>query len=386
MPLFIYAVNIQDTVANDIPKTSADSRMGAIRGMFSGDLPKGVVVMNDGEYEGMIHEKKLMNSHISDDTKASTLADSTPKITQEHGIRQGSKMLVEAGVKVAPYMSQSGDIIGIVTQDSILERVLNNFEVLDVEDVYTEDVVTAPITGTLGEVISLIRKNGISRVPTEKNDGLAGIVTTQDVVSVSVRTPESSGEGDRRGDIESVMDLPLTNIMTSPVETCKVSESLDDAVRTMLDKGYGGLVVSDDGDSIDGVVTKTDAVRVLTYEDEDSLPVQITNVNLMGSLNRETIEDRITNVVDKYQDLDVNYAHVRFHKEKSASRRGKQLVKCTIRLNTNRSQIAGSGEGYGSKQAFNVARDKLERNLLEVKEKNDPSGYDREVLRDMSEY
>jgi CBS-domain-containing membrane protein len=380
-------MDIHDTVVEDIPETSADSRMGTIRGMFNGDFPKGVVVMKDGSYAGIVHEKKLVNSYISDDTKAITLTESAPHITQNHDIRQAAKMLVEAGVKIAPFMSQSGEIEGVVTHNSMLGEVVDSLDVLNVEDVYTEDVITESTEGTLGEVISLIRTNGVSRIPIEDEDGdLKGIITTQDVVSIAVRSAEKPTEGNRMGDGMKITDLPLTNIMSSPVRTCKKSDSLDEAVQDMLDANLGGLVVSEDGKSVDGIMTKTDAVRALKYEDEHSLPVQITNVNLMDSLDRDTIRRQITSVVDKYEDMDVQFVHVRFHKEKSASRRGEDLISCTVRLNTNKSQIAGSGEGYGSKQAFEISRDKLERNVLEVKGMNDPSEYEDEVLRDMSDY
>jgi ribosome-associated translation inhibitor RaiA len=82
--------------------------------------------------------------------------------------------------------------------------------------------------------------------------------------------------------------------------------------------------------------------------------------------------------------MQVHHAHVRFseHKERL---RGTPLMRCQIRLRTNRGQIAGSGEGYGAETAFRVALDKLERNVLELKGIRADAEYEGQLLRKLNE-
>ena len=82
--------------------------------------------------------------------------------------------------------------------------------------------------------------------------------------------------------------------------------------------------------------------------------------------------------------MQVQHAHVRFHEHKEKLR-GTPLIQCQIRLRTNKGQAAGSGEGYGAEMAFNVALDKLERNVLERKGVQADEEYRGQLLRKLGE-
>lgn len=366
-------MEVEEIVDRNIPKVTAGTRIGEIRSMFNNGLPKGVVVFRNGEYLGVMEERKLMSSHISGDTNVERFSDPAPKLREGIGVRDAARMMIDGSSKVAPYFDQSDELVGVVTQNSILRAVKENLDVIDVEDIYTKNVVTVDEESTLAQATTVIRENGISRVPVEDEGNLVGIITTHDIMNYSVRSNNASTEGDKAGEKDDVSDLPATNAMSEPVETIDPNSSVRDAVDVMLESGYGGLVVENEDNQIAGIITKTDAIRSLTVTESESLPVQITNVNLMDTLNRDMIREEITDIVDKYKEMRVHYCHVRFHTESKASRRGQSLINCTIRIRTNKEEIGGSGQGYGSRNAFEVASDKLERNVLQVKGMNDPS-------------
>jgi ribosome-associated translation inhibitor RaiA len=154
----------------------------------------------------------------------------------------------------------------------------------------------------------------------------------------------------------------------------------------MLEGNFGGLVVTDPDDEtqVDGVITKTDVLRALTYTEETQMDVQITNIDLLETLSREEIREQIMGISDKYRDMQVQHAHVRFHQHKEKLR-GTPLVQSQVRLRTNRGQVAGSGEGYGADNAFYVAVDKLERNVLELKGVKSDEEYRGQLLRKLGE-
>jgi CBS domain-containing protein len=295
-------------------------------------------------------------------------------------------MLVEGGTKVAPVF-EDGDLWGIVTEDEILEAVLDNLDVLTVEQIYTDTVVTLQEDDRLGKVINYLRENDISRLPVVNENGrLSGMVTTHDVAEFAVRTMERQHKGDRSGDTDRMLDLPVYDLMNSPVETIGREETVSAAVERMFEHDYAGLVVTPDDDetTVAGILTKTDVLRALTYTEEENMDVQITNIDLLDTISREDIQEAITDVVDKYQAMQVHHAHVRLteHKERL---RGTPLVYCQIRLRTNHGQVAGSGEGYGTETAFHVALDKLERNVLELKGIRADEQYEGQLLRKLNE-
>ncbi|HKJ59044.1 MAG TPA: CBS domain-containing protein, partial [Halobacteriales archaeon] len=276
---------------------------------------------------------------------------------------------------------------GYVSEDAILEAVLENLDALTVGDVYTEEVVVIVEEDDLGRVINRLREHGVSRLPVVNENGyLTGVVTTQDVVEFVTRNMQRATTGDRSGEMERMLDLPAYDLMSSPVETTTPEASLQDAVSTMLEENYAGLVVTPPGDDrlVAGIVTKTDVLRALSIRDEHHMDVQITNIDLLDTVSRTEIRQAIESVADKYSDMQVQHAHVRFHQHKEKLR-GTPLVQCQIRLRTNKGQVAGSDEGYGAENAFYVALDTLERNVLELKGIVHDEEYRGQLLRKLGE-
>ena len=380
-------MNIADIATPEYIEVDTDERLGKVRSLFERENPKGIVVTDGGEYEGIVTERQLLQSHVEDDAKVQVMVRSNvPSVERTDGVRDVARMLVEGGTKIAP-VYEGDNLWGVVTEDAILEAVLENLDVLTVEQIYTEEVVTLAEDDTLGKAINHLREHGISRLPVVNDSGrLTGMATTHDIMDMAVRNMSKTTRGDRSGDTERVLDLPVYDVMNSPVETIPRGASVEEAVERMLENDYAGIVVTpeDDDTLIAGILTKTDVLRALTYTEEENMDVQITNVNLLDTIGREAVYESITEVTDKYQDMQVQHAHVRFHEHKEKLR-GTPLIQCQIRLRTNRGQVGGTGEGYGAETAFHVATDKLERNVLELKGTRADAEYEGQVLRKLGE-
>ena len=379
-------MDITAIVVEEFVEVDVDERLAKVRAKFDRANPKGVIVTDDGEFAGVIGESELVKSRIKD-TKASVLMTSAPRVDHTEDIREVARLLVEGDVSVAPVFR--GDVLeGIITVDAILQAVLENLDALTVSQIYSDDVIRITTAATVGQAINQLREHGISRLPIvdADSDRLAGVITTHDIVSFVVRDHERQHKGDRSGDRDRMLDLPVENLMTSPVLTVGPDETVKTAVERMFEREISGLIVVEgEGDeTVAGVLTKTDVLRALTFTEEESMDVQITNVDLLDSIDRSEIVASITQVVDKYQQMNVIHAHVRFHEHKEKLR-GTPLIQSQIRLRTSHGQLAGSGEGYGANHAFHVALDKLERNLLELKGINADEEYRGQLLRKLNE-
>ncbi|WP_440989106.1 CBS domain-containing protein [Haloarchaeobius baliensis] len=384
-------MDISDIATEEFIEVDVKTRLGKVRSLFEQDNPKGIIVTRDGEYDAVLSERELIQSHVEDDAKVAALVKPSrnapaPKVDRYEDIRETARVLVEGGVKVAPVF-EGDNLWGIVTADAILEAVLDNLDALTVDQIYSDDPVTVRDDDGLGKVINLLREHGISRLPVlDDAGGLTGVVTTHDIADVVVRGMDKTTRGERVGDTDRMLDLPVYDIMTSPVQTATLDESVEDAVSRMLENDLGGLVVvdSDDDSRVVGVVTKTDVLRALTFTEEEHMDVQITNISLLDTISREEIRESLTDVLDKYQKMQVVHVHVRFqeHKEKL---RGTPLIYSQIRVRTTNGQVGGSGEGYGAESAFRVALDKLERNVLEMKNYRSDEEYRGQLARKLNE-
>ena len=379
-------MDIADIATSDYIEVDATERLAKVRSIFERKNPRGIIVTNDGAYEGVIGRRQLLQSHVQDDAKAESLMVSAPQVERTDDVREVARVLVEGGTKIAPVF-EADRLWGVVTTNSILEAVLEHLDALTVADIYTENVVTVAEDTHIGQAINLLREHGISRVPVLDEDGLlSGMLTTHDIVDVVVRDMDKTTRGERAGGNDRILDIPVYDVMSSPVATTDTAESVRSAVSRMLDNDYNGLVVTPEGDDsqVVGILTKTDVLRALTYTEEEHMDVQITNITLLDTISREDVRVDIESVVDKYSDMQVRHAHVRFHEHKEKLR-GTPLIQCQIRLRTTEGQIAGSGEGYGAEQSFNVALDKLERNVLELKDVRSDEEYRGQLLRKLGE-
>lgn len=385
-------MDISDIAVEEFAEVDADTRVAKVRSVFERENPKGIVVMENGDCIGVLREKQLIQSHVEDDTKVSAIVRSSrsggspPKVGRHDDVREVCRVLVEGDVKVAP-VYEGENLWGIVAADDILRTVHENLEAITVGDIATTSVVTVTEDDHVGKAINRLREHGISRIPVvNESVELTGILTTNDIVEFAVRDEERQGSKDRRGEIDRMLDIPVYDLMSSPVNTITPGETVEDAVSVMFDNGISGLVVTatPDGSEVAGVVTKTDVLRALSLTEQESMNVQITNINLLDDLTREALVEDITQVVDKFQEMNVLHAHVRFtqHKEKL---RGTPLIRCQIRLRTTQGQVAGSGEGYGADHAFHVALDRLERNVLELKGVKADEEYRGQLMRKLNE-
>ena len=379
-------MDIKDIIIDEYAEVDADERLGKVRSAFDRTQSKGIIVVEDGDYAGVITEKQLLQSHVEDSAKAGAMMLSAPHIDEHADVHDVARVLVEGDVKLAPVFAGER-LAGIITENAILDAVLANLDVLTVGDIATEDVLSVSEDATVGQVINLMRENGISRAPvTNENGYLTGVVTTHDITDVVVRDVDTATTGDRGGDTGRTLDIPVYDVMQSPVETIDPAATVETAVGTMLDSGYSGLVVTSDPDDrlVSGIITKTDVLRALTYTEDEHMDVQITNIEVLETITREEIVSSIEAVSEKYADMQVQHAHVRFkrHKEKL---RGTPLIYAQIRLRTNVGQIGGSGEGYGAESAFRVALDKLERNVVELKGVQADEEYEGQLLRKLGQ-
>ncbi|WP_435359397.1 CBS domain-containing protein [Haloarchaeobius sp. DFWS5] len=384
-------MDISDIATREFIDVDVQERLGKVRSLFENENPKGIIVTRDGEYEGVVSEREILQSHVEDDAKVAALIKPSrnapaPKVDRHEDVRETARVLVEGGVKVAPVF-EDDELWGIVTADDILDAVLDNLDALIVEQIYSDEPVTVHEEDSLGKVINLLREHGISRIPVVNDEGyLTGVVTRHDIADVVIRNMSKMTTGERAGDSDRVLDMSVYDMMSSPVETTTTGESVEDAVSRMLERDLGGLVVvhSDDDRLVRGVVTKTDVLRALTFTEEERMDVQITNISLLDTITRDNIHDSLEEVLSKYQKMDVLHVHVRFqeHKEKL---RGTPLIYCQIRVRTTNGQVAGSGEGYGAESAFRVALDKLERNVLEMKNYRSDEQYRGQLLRKLDE-
>lgn len=381
-------MDITDLIEQEFESVESDRPVSSVLSAFSEPGTKAIVVTDDGAYAGVVTRRELVSSHQPPGQKVGTVRVSAPTVTGKTGVRETARLMIQSGVYTLPVLEGTDEVVGVVTATDLLSAVGSRFDVFDVGEVYSPDLVTVRPETTFGQVLARFRDHRITHLPVVDDDDVVGIVSLADVLALAVRETHrvqagstagaerspmgvfQGQSGDRAVERDRMRELPVRDVMTGIVETIGPDEGLDVAVERMTDRTVSSLVVDDDGPI--GIVTVTDALEALTREPDEQLRVQVFNTDLLDDLDRETVASMIEATTRKHAALGVLEAkvHLQRHKEQ---RHGVPLLLARIRLYTDDGTFVVSGEGFGAAQAFGNAVDRLGRKLIDDKTTRHPS-------------
>lgn len=377
-------MDIRDLVSTEFDTFDGEARASELYGAFSETGAKAVVVTEDDGYLGLVTQRQLREARRDPAAKARGLVWHVGRLDIDDDVRTAARLMLGSTTEVLPVFDGS-DLIGLLTADALLEKVQPFCSVLTVGDVCTHELVSVKPGTSLGSVLHTLRERKITHLPVVEGAETVGIVSLADVISITTREIQRDqggspggqlemgggrthgGFGERSGRLDRILDLPAADVMTAPVMTTAPDAGLDEAVDEMLDAGISSLVVTDEEDRPAGIVTKTDVLRALTVPDTTLPPVQITNIELLDDIDREAVGRMIAGITRKHGGLTLLEANVHLHKHEERLR-GTPLIQSRIRLFTDKGHFVGTGEGYGASHALNIARNVVERKILDDKQ------------------
>lgn len=382
-------MDIHDIVSTDFVEFSADAPVSKLVGAFDNPRLKGVVVTDDGEFQGVVTRRQLVGSRRNPDEKAGSVVWHVPKVDPKDDVRDVARLMIDSQARILPVYAGL-EMVGVVTADALLEAVREFLDAVTVADAETDEILTVDPDSTFGEGLNLLRENSITHLPVVEDGAAVGMVSLHDITGLSTRAVARSQGGDaggfdvhggqgsgagyrarggfgaREGETARLLDSPIRDVMTTPARTIEPDVGLDEAVEAMFDHDTSSLVVVRPDGSVGGILTKTDVLEALTWGTEGNRAVQIYGTDLLDDISYDEIVSIIDGFDEKAAGMSVIDAKIHLHEHDEALR-GTPLLLARIRLSTDRGLFIGSGEGYGARHAINEARDVLERRIRDDK-------------------
>lgn len=119
---------------------------------------------------------------------------------------------------------------------------------MKVSEVMTRAVQVANPSDTVADVARRMSEIDTGVMPIVEGDQIVGVITDRDIVIRVV--------GENRDN-----EIPVSDVMTAPVETCRDSDSLKDATKKMADLQMRRLVIVDDNGKLAGILSLGDVAR-----------------------------------------------------------------------------------------------------------------------------
>ncbi|WP_283102253.1 CBS domain-containing protein [Haloplanus halobius] len=382
-------MDISSIVSTEYTEVSSDTRIAKVVAAFEDPDCRGVIVTEDGTFEGVITRRQLVASHHDPDQKAGSCVWAVPQIATDEDVRRVAQLMIDGDTRLLPVFEDQ-HLQGVVTADDLLKHVQEFLEAATVDQAASRDLVTIRPDTTLGEALHEFRDHRITHLPVVEDGSARGMLTLYDIVDLTTREIQVSqggnasgfdahggegssdnyrthgGFGAREGELDRMLDLPVRDEMSSPVRTADLEETLDEVVHEMFDATASSLVVTDENEEPMGIITKTDVLDALTWGAEGHRAVQVTGTEYIDDTTYRDIVDTIDELDGMDSGLDIHDAniHINEHQERQ---RGTPLLFVRVRLATDRGLITASEEGYGASHALNEVRDILKRRIREKK-------------------
>ncbi|KZN22629.1 signal transduction protein [Haladaptatus sp. R4] len=371
-------MDISEIVSTQFTEFDIGAPLSKVAGAFENQELDAVVVTDGDEYRGVVSRRQLASSSNQPSAKVGSRVQHVPTVDRTEDVREVARLMIGSNAKTLPVLDKDR-VFGVVTADAVLEAVSPFLDAVSVDDAYTTTLISVTPTTTMGKALNTLREARIAHLPVIDDDELVGILSLYDVIEFTTRGGNKSqggssdefsgrgGFGERDGTSDRMLDLPVRNLMSDAAATVQRDTPLDVVVETMFDQEISSLVVTaNKTDEPVGIITKTDVIEALTWEQEERRPVQVFGLDLLDEMDYDDVSALIDSVTSKYGEVSVIKASIELHEHKEKSR-GVPLVLARIRLVTDRGYFTAKGEGYGATHALRLAANAVERQLLKGK-------------------
>jgi len=276
-------MEIKEVMNPEVFVVQENEQVGHARNlMLSHGISRVVVVNGDGKPVGMVTEKDLTRKLKGNGPKwKSRPIDkisirrimSTDPITASPNdeIHTAIELLIKNNVGSIPIVDDDG-LAGIITKTDLMKVYTDKLKGRwKVSDLMTSDVITVNENHTIAHVINTMEKNKIGKIVVIRDNEPVGIITHENISFAHVEDPETGVsvekiyfirnlDGKSKRNVRLVSMMTAGDIMQNHLVKISGDEDAANAADMMVKNDISGLPVVD-GDSLVGVITKTDLIR-----------------------------------------------------------------------------------------------------------------------------
>jgi len=246
--------------------------------MTKSKLTRMVVADRSGKLRGIITRRDVVRFLYTNKTERALdamlvrEAMSTPVITLRptDTLSEAARTMNKKGISSVVVTDDDGQILGIVTKTDLCFHFSLFTSKEKVKDYMTRKVYTVRPTHSIFFAVSLLARQGVSRIPVV-DERIRGIITLSDIVkSAPIMRPDlahgKTGGRTYQGFITptaKLTALTASDLMTPNPTSIGPDDLLSRAAEIMIERGISGLPVTDGKGKLRGIVTKTDIVRAI---------------------------------------------------------------------------------------------------------------------------
>ncbi|MFP4117017.1 MAG: CBS domain-containing protein [Candidatus Aenigmatarchaeota archaeon] len=292
-------LKVKDIVDEEFFSVSTEDNLKEVLNKIREKNAFAVPVMKDGELEGMITWRKIIQRSAPPKTKVKKLISHPPKIDSNITVVELAEKMLETGSRAVP-VYDNNEFLGVVTQSEVIGAVSkdNSFSGKKAGAISTE-LKTIREDESIGKAKAMMRENRIARLPVvDKDDDLVGSVDLSGIVKTF--HPERAMKlGEKKGDSLPERDSPVTSIMNKSPVTVPYNSNIQEVAKE-ISRGDGLYAITMEENKPQGIVTPKDIVELIaSRKKKEGAYIQVAGVQDVDSFMKDKILDSAERKVQK---------------------------------------------------------------------------------------
>lgn len=279
-------MDFKDAVkTKNIIKVSPDDTLSHVLGKLGSSHDCAFVFDDEKNYLGVINPYyTLIKKSYPGNAKVAHCLFHAPRVYNTYSVSKVARLFVESKLHYLPIFDDKEKFVGISSARRLLSLYQDSdrfhIEIGDYLKQKKQSILSIYDTDLVSSAVHTFKSKRISKlVVLSKDMRLKGILTYYDLISHLMTPKRKEHKGDKIGDKRSFQYLPVKNFAKTYLLTLGVHNTLFDALKLILDKQIGSVLIVDDRKLVIGIITTSDFLRLLSRSKEEQ-KIEISGKNL----------------------------------------------------------------------------------------------------------
>ncbi len=261
-------VRLTDIIkTNNIIKISSKDTLSAALSKLSTSHDGGFVFSEEGKYLGVINPYyTIIKASYPSNAKVEHCLFHAPHVYLNTPLNKLAQLFIDSKIHYLPVFDHEEKFIGIISA----RRLLSSFIGLDLFNISIKEFLKTKKNPTyviyendlISKAISTLKEKRISKlIVINKDNKLKGILSHYDLIAFLISPRNSTHRGDRVGNKINFYHYPVTHFSKTYVLTLSEKHSVHDALKLIIGKKIGSIVIVDEKRHPIGIITTKDILR-----------------------------------------------------------------------------------------------------------------------------
>jgi CBS domain-containing protein len=255
----------------DIIKISPEESLTTALNKLSSSHDAAFVFDDEEKFLGVINPYYCaIKTSYPGNTKVKNCLYHTPKIRINDPLSKVVKMFIDSKVHYLPVFNEKDEFIGIVTARKVLSALSDNsvfqIKIKDYLKTKRKPLITLFDDDNVNQALNRFKNERVSKIVVVNKDfRLKGILSYYDLIVYLTSPRVKETRGDRIGNKSNFYYRPIRNFVKSYVLTLSEDDRLLDALRLILDKKIGSVVVTNELRQPIAIITTRDLLSFFFF-------------------------------------------------------------------------------------------------------------------------